>query len=246
MRHQKAMSARVGVRVPGILFVSSIVEAWLLFAGAPVPAAGGEDNTWKPTSTGGAPFARGYQAAVWTGSKMIVWGGSYGRGTTNTGGIYDPATDTWTPTTTVGAPTARCYHTAVWTGSKMIVWGGAGDRAALTDRTPAGSTTRPPTPGARRAPSGLPRPASYHTAVWTGSKMIVWGGWTGSADPNTGGIYDPATDTWTATSTVGAPTARAGHTAVWTGSKMIVWGGRRPGSEHRRELRPGHRHLDRR
>ena len=60
--------------------------------------------------------------------------------------------------------------------------------------------------------------------------MIVWGGTTRStASRNTGGIYDPATDTWTPTSTVGAPTARDYHTAVWTGSKMIVWGGwRRP------------------
>jgi len=63
-----------------------------------------------------------------------------------------------------------------------------------------------------------------HTAVWTGSEMIVWGG----VDPgysNTGGRYNPATDSWTATSTTNVPTARWLHTAVWTGSEMIVWGG---------------------
>ena len=42
---------------------------------------------------------------------------------------------------------------------------------------------------------------------------------------NTGGRYNPLTDTWTATSQVNAPAARAGPTAVWTGSEMIVWGG---------------------
>ena len=42
---------------------------------------------------------------------------------------------------------------------------------------------------------------------------------------NTGGKYDPSTDSWTATSTTNAPDARSGHTAVWTGSEMIVWGG---------------------
>src|SRR6185436_238044 len=46
-----------------------------------------------------------------------------------------------------------------------------------------------------------PDPRSGHTAVWTGSVMIVWGG-------NGGARYDPATDTWTATSTVNAPSAR--------------------------------------
>ena len=42
---------------------------------------------------------------------------------------------------------------------------------------------------------------------------------------NTGGRYNPSTDSWTATSTTNAPTARYDHTAVWTGSEMIVWGG---------------------
>ncbi len=65
----------------------------------------------------------------------------------------------------------------------------------------------------------------HHTAVWTGSEMITWGG-LGQGDPfNTGGIYNPSTDSWAATSTTGAPDGRFDHTAVWTGSEMIVWGG---------------------
>ena len=63
-----------------------------------------------------------------------------------------------------------------------------------------------------------------HTAVWTGSEMIVWGGYCRNY-LNTGGRYNPSTDNWTATSTINAPAARAEHTAVWTGSEMIVWGG---------------------
>src|SRR5205809_2389343 len=42
---------------------------------------------------------------------------------------------------------------------------------------------------------------------------------------NTGGRYNPITDSWTATSTTGAPTGRGGHRAVWTDSEIIVWGG---------------------
>src|ERR1043166_6170696 len=67
-----------------------------------------------------------------------------------------------------------------------------------------------------------PEPRNTHTAVWTGSEMIIWGGFGGG---NTGGRYNPSTDSWTATSTVNAPSARSYHTAVWTGSEMIVWGG---------------------
>jgi N-acetylneuraminic acid mutarotase len=60
-----------------------------------------------------------------------------------------------------------------------------------------------------------------HTAVWSGSEMIVWG----ATDDRSGGRYNPSTDSWTATSTTNAPVARSSHTAVWTGSEMIVWGG---------------------
>jgi N-acetylneuraminic acid mutarotase len=56
--------------------------------------------------------------------------------------------------------------------------------------------------------------------------MIVWGGFSLQIGYlNTGGRYDPATDSWVATSTVNPPERRGHHTAVWIGSEMIVWGG---------------------
>jgi hypothetical protein len=51
---------------------------------------------------------------------------------------------------------------------------------------------------------------SGHTAIWTGSEMIVWGG----DFTNTGGRYNPSTDSWTATSLTNAPAGRTDHTAV--------------------------------
>ena len=74
------------------------------------------------------------------------------------------------------------------------------------------------------ATAGAPTARDRHTAVWSGSEMIVWGGNDGDKVA-TGALYDPVTDTWTPTSTTGAPVARQLHTAVWTGSEMIVWGG---------------------
>jgi len=74
--------------------------------------------------------------------------------------------------------------------------------------------------------TNAPSARAGHTAVWTGSEMIVWGG--GASGPvyfNTGERYNPSTDSWTATSTTNAPDARASQMAVWTGSEMIVWGG---------------------
>src|SRR4029077_8239677 len=79
--------------------------------------------------------------------------------------------------------------------------------------------------------NSAPDSRSYHTAVWTGDEMIVWGG--GYFDPNnyvfvpfnTGGRYDPSTDNWRVTNLTGAPDPRDSHTAVWTGNELIVWGG---------------------
>ena len=59
--------------------------------------------------------------------------------------------------------------------------------------------------------------------------MIVWGGedYYLTPDPQSGGRYDPETDSWTPTTKIDAPSHRVPHTAVWTGfdSEMIVWGG---------------------
>ena len=61
--------------------------------------------------------------------------------------------------------------------------------------------------------------------MWTANEMIVWGGWNANSYFNTGGRYDPRTDSWTATSTTNAPRVRTVPTAVSTGTEMIVWGG---------------------
>ena len=50
-------------------------------------------------------------------------------------------------------------------------------------------------------------------------------GYDGDSNTNTGGVYDPGTDSWTPTAVEGAPAERAGHTAIYTGSEMLIWGG---------------------
>src|SRR5689334_1422812 len=70
--------------------------------------------------------------------------------------------------------------------------------------------------------TSAPSQRGAHTAVWTGSEMIIWGGW---PDVNSGARYNPGTDSWVPISTMNAPAGRFDHTAVWTGTEMIVWGG---------------------
>ena len=61
----------------------------------------------------------------------------------------------------------------------------------------------------------------------TGNEMIIWGG-DNNIPPyylNTGGRYNPITDSWVGTSTSNAPSAREFHTGIWAANDMIVWGG---------------------
>ncbi len=136
-------------------------------------------NAWWELSTNSAPTAREGPTAVWTGSQMIVWGGYNGSLSPfypDTGGRYDPLANTWVALPTIGAPGGRVAHTAVWTGSEMVLWGG-------------------------------------------------YNGPDGSYGLNTGGRYNLVANSWTALPATGEPPARYWHTAVWTGSQMIVWGG---------------------
>jgi N-acetylneuraminic acid mutarotase len=183
-------------------------------------------NTWTATSTTNVPEARESHTAVWTGSEMIVWGGFDKSNFVdfNTGGRYNPNTNSWTATSTNNVPDARENHTAVWTGSEMIVWGGFGDEF-FTDLNTGGKYNPNTNSWTATSTAAAPDARQDHTAVWTGTEMIVWGGSSFSQLVNTGGRYIPGTDSWTATSTSNAPEPRDLHTAVWTDSEMIVWGG---------------------
>lgn len=195
-----------------------------------VATSGCSYDTWgPPTSTVNAPAARAFHSAVWTGAEMIVWGGSQLSSPFNDGARYDPATDTWGAVTSTSGnvPSARRGHSAVWTGTEMIVWGGTNAGGTLLDTggryNPATDTWGAPTSTVGNAPV-----ARYgHTAVWTGTEMIVWGGYTGSGWLDSGGRYDPASNAWGVPTSTGTnvPTARVGHAAVWTDSEMLVWGG---------------------
>lgn len=185
------------------------------------------NSGWFPLGVDGAPKPRFHHSAVWTGDRMIVWGGRINGSpsVTSTGSIYDPADDTWTPTNTDGAPNARWGHSAVWTGDRMLVWGGFGtDASGASGYATDGALYDPvsddwtPISGAE-GPSGR----TSHSTVWTGDTMIVWGGLNGPTALNSGAVYDPEDDTWTTTA-VGL-SARFNHTAVWDGARMVTWGG---------------------
>jgi N-acetylneuraminic acid mutarotase len=215
------------------VWTGSVMIVWGGHSDAAYTSTGGRynpaTNLWQATSNTSPPSARAYHTAVWTGSEMIVWGGGQVGFWVNTGGRYSPGTNLWTVTPVESnTPGGRFSHAAVWTGTEMVIWGGSdgwnyfqtGGRYNPAGGTWSATSTASPCPSAR----------ATHTAIWDGGRMVVWGGRKYSSGTwsfyGTGGLYDPANDTWAATSTgAGCPAGRIYHTAVWTGTEMIVWGG---------------------
>lgn len=183
-------------------------------------------GVFTATSLTGSPTARCQATSTSTGTGFFVWGGVTPNVAMPTdGGILNASTNSWAPVSSSNAPGPRNFATAVFTGTQVIVWGGSytsnlntgGIYTIGTNSWTATSTTN--------APVGR----YNHAAVWTGSKMIIWGGssMTGTTESflTSGGIFDPATNTWTAMSTTNAPTTAGIASGTWTGSKFVVWGG---------------------
>jgi hypothetical protein len=86
-------------------------------------------DRWSAIASVGAPSGRGFtEPPVWTGDKLIVWGGYRYEGGTSIspktsyptdGALYDPATDSWKPM----APLDAQVSSMVWTGKKVVAIG---------------------------------------------------------------------------------------------------------------------------
>jgi N-acetylneuraminic acid mutarotase len=175
--------------------------AW---TGSTVIAWGGRDTSGALINTGlifdpqnkgtiaalapaGAPTARSDMRCVWSGTQLIMWGGSGSGGAVATGGrTRSSGTAGWDalPTSPLAA---RDRHSMIWTGADVIMYGGIG----------SGST--PFADGARYSPSSNTwtaiasyTPGRYlQTTVWTGQEMIIWGGSDANENVQTGARYVP-------------------------------------------------------
>jgi N-acetylneuraminic acid mutarotase len=194
---------------------------------------GVNSGTWSSIPSIPTGNATNGHSAVWTGTEMLIWSGkdpSYAS-YENTGAKYNPATNTWSAAISVAsAPVGRHGHSTVWDAAadRMLVWGGS--TAGSASNEPSAFTN---TGGIYNAvtntwtaitTTAAPVARYNHSGVWTGTRMIVWGGKDGSTYYNNGSSYNPATNTWTAIAA--APISlRAGHACVWTGTRMVIWGG---------------------
>lgn len=179
---------------------------------------------WRSFESGATPLTdRAGHSMLWTGNRVLVWGGRDSSGNLRGDGfLFDPVSGSLSQIATSGDPAAREFHTAVWTGSEMLVWGGN----TVSGVANTGGRYDPATDSWQSIPTAAaPIARTGHTAVWTGSGMLVFGGETGAGSALASGAeYVPDSNSWIPIPS--GPSARVGHGAVWTGAAMVVWGGR--------------------
>lgn len=212
----------------GVFVWSGADAAGLLDSGAVWDPS---SDTWSSISDNNEPPPRVRGIAFWTGEKVLVWGGEkFDRKQEKSGALFDPVTGEWKPISTNLAPERNKEQGWAWTGSVLYTFGNRDD--------PGGQVTNAfhrydPGTDMWEAPTAVEGPAGRSSpfVVWTGDRLLVWGG----LDPSSvgrvdGSAFDPGESTWTPLGAVQPPSARgaipfrSGWTA-WTGDRMLVAGG---------------------
>ena len=188
---------------------------------------------WRKLPPG--PLRSRYSAsAAWTGREMVVWGGAWRAGNASIflddGAAYDPAGDRWRRIARSPLASRSDAFTA-WTGKEVLIWGGQ-MKSSITgfgDEFSDGALYDP-AKDTWRYMAKWPLAERYGArAVWTGERLVVWGGASAAAgdDPPPladGAAYDPSTNRWTKV----APGPLSGRIAPLGGARgeaaLFSWG----------------------
>jgi hypothetical protein len=173
-------------------------------------------GTWSPISAVDAPAPRLAPVAAWTGSEVLVWGGTDGGAAVAGGALYDDAKDTWRAMSPGGAPAPRFDAAWAFGAGTLFVLGGrvsgtvTGDAYAYDVAKDKWRTL---------TASGAPSPRTSAFAAWTGSGLVVFGG----LDPQgaalgDGARWDAATETWAALPAGPTPRAAPARRTGWVGA----------------------------
>lgn len=168
---------------------------------------------------------------AWTGKELVILPGRDPDGKPTGGAAYDPVRNTWRQI--ASPPQERMGSAVVWDGREVLVVGGWGPADAKTGFRKLVSIPLAYDPATNRWRTLAPMDGGRYGrldagAVWTGSRLLLWGGETQARRQEVlaphGLAFDPARNAWSALP--GAPlNGRVGPAAAWTGTALLVWGG---------------------
>jgi hypothetical protein len=206
-----------------LVFAAAGAFVWDAFSrsdGAPAIEPQPSVDPWSSLSPGlnelpPPPSSRYGAATVWTGDRLVVWGGARNDGATSfdDGFALDPQSERWT-TIPVAPLDARYFPVSVWTGREVLIWGGWHDD---NDFVSDGAAYDPAT-ATWRLLADAPIPFARSVGVWTGNEMLVW-----NPEAKGAAAYDPTTDTWRLLPDSPIALERVDG-SLWTGADMVVGG----------------------
>jgi Galactose oxidase, central domain/Kelch motif len=190
------------------------------------------------TPTGNMITARaGHTATLLNNGKVLIAGGFFGRGSTNTvlasAELYDPSTGTFTAAGNM--TTTRAAHTATLLadGRVLIAGGVSGDRPSSAELYDPSTGTFSATGDMIAVRWGLGLGDASHTAtLLNNGKVLIAGGWNDGflSSLASAELYDPSTGTFSATGDM--TTTRAAHTAtLLADGRVLIHGGRTQGDD---------------
>ncbi|MGO1052886.1 Kelch repeat-containing protein [Crossiella sp. CA198] len=221
-------------------------------AGARADTASYDSGTEKWTALAKLTTARrAHSTTALTGGQVLVIGGIAGGGQFPAAGLptaelYNPASSKWEPVVNQMAGPRWGHSAVLLSNGKVLVTGGSTTRTANSEQAlnrvelfdPADKTwtTKKPMLDARTGHAALRLP--------NGHVLVVGGAVPIRRDQEAAlaycEVYNPDTDTWTATTGVlGEP--RSQHQATLVGGKVLVTGGSAPGMTPDGGFDPFHR-----
>jgi hypothetical protein len=189
--------------IHGIPFLPSGSNSGVTFAYRPAT------RTWVRLAAGPKPvIVEMPDIAVWTGSRMLVFG--------LTNGSYNPAANTWRKI--AGPLFALGGAVTGWTGRQFLAWGGA----CCDENSNAGMAYTPATNTWRILPAAPLERRVEASGAWTGRELIVAGGnvHLGSRQKfRDAAAYNPSTGRWRKLPQM--PSTLAGGPALWDGREVL-------------------------
>jgi hypothetical protein len=175
---------------------------------------------WTPVTTSGAPVARYAHSMAWTGSEVLVFGGSTTALAVASGARYNPTTGKWTDTSCAVGNCARVNAVLFVDGGFVKMWGGIyGDSPAGRQLNLASGMW-----SAWSVPTGVVLPGDHPD---DGKRIfVIENPGPDCTHPTTVRVLDRSTGKLVATDNSAAPDGVVNASAVvWSGGEVIAWSG---------------------
>lgn len=169
---------------------------------------------------------------IWDGTRVVLFGGYTGVSNAETW-IYESGD--WTQLSPATSPPGRALHRMIWDGSRILMFGGTRSGTPFLGdlwQFAGGTWTQLSAGGG----AGEPTPRYWHSMVWDGSRVLLYGGTDGIAGKPNDETWEYVSGAWNQLSPANTPASvpggtgtfngRFAHRMVWNGVHVVLLGGR--------------------